>query len=184
MKVDFRRKNALNLLKEQEKFSNFDEFPVLKDSVDPQLHVSVNSVDQPFFLICEKDCTLAALTGKARVHFHDSSVRYFDLGPGDNVYVPAGTPHRITTQEAGLHVRYKARLAGLEATAWYCDVCDSEVDRYTWDTGVSLPQAGYLAGVLRFNDSGERRTCKACRHVHPAIDVSPYRWADVVETLA
>src|SRR5213076_2536198 len=147
MKIEIRRKNALNLIKDESKFSNFDEFPVLKEEVDPQLHVSLNKVDQPFYLICQKDCTLAALTGKARVHFHDSSIRYYDFEPGDYVYVPAGTPHRISPVEAGLHMRYKARKAGLEAVAWYCDKCGHELYRHTWDTAKQVPQAGYLAGA-------------------------------------
>ena len=171
-------------IKDKAKFSNFDEFPVLKEEVDPQMHVSLNSVDQPFHLVCEKDSTLSAMTGKARVHFHDSSVRYFDLDPGDYVYVPAGTPHRVTAIEPGLHMRYKARVAGLEATAWYCVKCDHELDRYTWDTADTVPQTGYLAGAERFNASPERRLCKSCGHDHAPLDLSPFRWADIAETLA
>ncbi|SOE06305.1 3-hydroxyanthranilate 3,4-dioxygenase [Variovorax sp. YR752] len=184
MKIDIRRKNALNLIKDKSKFSNFDEYPVLKEDVDPQLHISRNGVDQPFFLVCQKDCTIAALTGKARVHFHDASVRYYDLLPGDHVYVPAGMPHRITAIEPGVHIRYKAREAGLEAVAWYCGNCDHEIDRYTWDTAKQVPQAGYLAGAERFNGTSERRICKSCGNEHSPLDLSPFRWADIAGTLA
>lgn len=181
--VDIRRKNALNLIRDRAKFSNFDEYPVLKEDVDPQLHVSVNSVDQPFFVIFQKDTLLAALSGSAQVQFKGASVHYFDLGPGDHVYVPAGIPHRIVGGKNALHLRYKARQPGLEAVAWYCEHCGEELDRYTWDTARQVAQAGYQAAATRFNASPERRRCSSCGHEHPVIDLSPFRWDAVARSL-
>lgn len=182
--VDIRRKNAWNLIRDRAKFSNFDEYPVLKEDVDPQLHVSVNSVDQPFYVIFEKDNVLAAMSGSARVHFKGASVHYFDLRPGDHVYVPGGIPHRIVGGSNALHLRYKARQAGLEAVAWYCDRCGDELDRCVWDTARQVAQAGYHAAVTRFNAATERRTCESCGHEHPVIDLAPFRWEAVAASLA
>lgn len=182
--VDIRRKNALNLIRDREKFSNFDEYPVLKEDVDPQLHISVNSVDQPFFLICGKDTLLAAMSGSAQVQFKGASVNYFDLGPGDHVYVPAGIPHRIVGASKALHLRYKAREPGLEAAVWYCDACGGEMDRYVWDNAKQVAQAGYQAATTRFNASPERRKCPSCGHEHDPIDLSPFRWEAVAASLA
>lgn len=182
--VDIRRKNAWNLIRDRAKFSNFDEYPVLKEDVDPQLHVSANSVDQPFFVILEKDNVLASMSGRAQVQFKGASVLYFDLEPGDHVYVPAGIPHRIVGASNALHLRYKAREAGLEAVAWYCDHCAEELDRYVWDNAQQVAQAGYHTAVTRFNEDAHRRICKSCGHEHPVIDLTPFRWDALAATLA
>src|SRR5262245_48010997 len=119
--VTTRRKNALNLFREAKKLVSFDEFPLLRPEVDPQLHASHNSADQPFYLTCEKDTLLVQMSGRARVSFREGGVRYFEMGPGDYVYVPGGVPHTVATHEAGVVFRYKAREPGLEQVDWYCD---------------------------------------------------------------
>jgi 3-hydroxyanthranilate 3,4-dioxygenase len=174
--IEIRRKNQLNLFREKAKYHDYDEAPLLKEDVDPQLHASLNTVDQPFYLICEKDTVLAAVSGSAKVVFRDASIRYFELGPGDHVYVPGGIPHRIECSQESLHLRYKARVSGLEAIAWFCESCGNEVDRYTWDNAKQSPQAGYRIGSNRFNADASRRVCSHCGVAHAPLDLTRFRW--------
>lgn len=173
------RRNKLNLLKDGGKLESFDEFPVLRPEVDPQLHVSNNSVDQPFALVCGKDTVLAQVTGRARVAFEDGPVRYFDLEAGDHVYVPAGSEHRVETLEPGIQLRYRAREPGVEGVVWRCKSCRTELDRHVWDSAQTVTQTGYQFACERHNNEESRRTCKSCEARHDPIDLSPFRWAAV-----
>lgn len=181
--LDIRRKNSLNLFREASRLQPFDEFPVLRPEVDPQLHVSHGGIDQPFHLICAKDSMIALVSGRASVHFADASVRRFDLEPGDYVYVPAGVPHRITVREAGIQLRYKARESGLEAVAWLCHGCGSELGRHIWDNAVSQSQQEYLQACNQFNASAEGRRCPRCGEVHAEVDTRQFRWAEIAALL-
>ena len=182
--IRIRRKNAFNLFREGQKLTSFDEFPMLRPDVDPQLHVSNNKVDQPFYLICEKDTVLAQMTGQARIAFREGSVRYFDLSPGDFVYVPGGTAHRILTLELGLQIRYKAREPGLEAVVWYCEKCGSELDRFVWNVGETSSQAGYHHACLRHNEDVARRRCLICDLELPPVDLGAFRWKAIADSLS
>lgn len=181
--LNLRRKNALNLFREAAKLGSFDEFPVLRPKVDPQLHVNANDVSQPFYLCCEKDSVIALVSGSATVEFADGAVRYFDLEPGDFVYVPGGVEHRIRIKEAGIQLRYKACDAGLEAVSWRCADCGNAVCRYTWDTAEILPQEGYLSACEQFNRSDDLRVCSVCGAVHAPVDMQSFRWRDIAELL-
>lgn len=181
--VSLRRKNTLNLFREAGKLSSFDEYPVLRSEIDPQMHVSRNSVDQPFHLICEKDSVLVLISGKAIVQFASGAVRFFELEPGDFVYVPGGMPHRILVGEEGIHVRYKARESGLEAVAWYCKNCGAKLDEQVWDTAVTLPQEGYEDACQSFNSQIDRRTCTECGSTHDVVDLTAFRWKAVAQML-
>lgn len=161
----------------------YDEYPVLTVGVDPQLHMSRNDRRQPFFLICEKDCLLIQLSGEAVIRFRGSSVNYFRAVPGDHIYVPARTAHRIEPDGVAIHCRYKAEIAGLEAAAWYCDECDAELLCKTWDTAVVLPQEGYLAAVQSFNEAESLRCCSRCGTQHVAIDLTAFRWPQIAKEL-
>ena len=161
----------------------YDEFPVLPDGVDPQLHLSCNDRPQPFHLVCEKDCVLVQMSGKARVEMRDTSVLFFDLVPGDYAYVPAGTPHRIVPTEQSIMYRYKAEKAGLEATAFYCNRCSTLLSKDTWDTAEELPQSAYLRTVEAFNGDENRRRCGTCSNVEAPIDLGQYRWHAIIEEL-
>ncbi len=90
-----RRKNRFETYKEAVERGNYDEFPMLELGIDPQLHLSRNSVAQPFFLVCEQDTIIAQMSGSARVEFRNSPANYFNMALGDFVYVPGGTPHRL-----------------------------------------------------------------------------------------
>lgn len=178
-----RRKNAFNLFREAAKLRSFDEFPLLRPEVDPQIYVSRNEVDQPFFVVCEKDAVIAQIGGKARVQFNESSVRHFDLSPGDYVYVPAGTPYRVLTSEAGEQIVYRARDAGRHGVVWFCDGCGAELDRMVWDSAAMPAQSGYQAASERHNADARRRACTTCGKAHAPVDMAPFRWSAVAEAL-
>ena len=181
--VSVRPKNRFNILREAGKLGSFDEFPMLRPEVDPQLHLSHNSVDQPFYLVCGKDCVIAQFSGTSRVLFHASNVRHFDLVAGDYVYVPAGIPHRILTHSSGNVIRYKAREPGIEAAVWYCESCDSELDRKVWNSSDTVAQIGYQQACERYNADPARRTCGGCGKVHAVVDLTQFRWLEVANGL-
>jgi hypothetical protein len=145
--------------------------------------LSRNSVSQPFFLVCEKDSVIAQLQGSASITFRGASVNYFEMRPGDFIYVPGGTPHRIHVDKEGLQLRYKAAVAGLEAVIWYCENCGGELYRNLWDTTVVLPQEGYLRACTNYNDDGALRKCTACGRGHEPLDLSCFRWREVAAAL-
>ncbi len=182
--VRIRRKNTFNLFREGRKLGSFDEFPMLRPEVDPQLHASFNSVDQPFHLLCEKDTIIAQVTGRSRVTFREGATRYFDLGVGDCVYVPGSIPHRITTLEPGFVNRYKAVNPGLEATVWYCESCGEELKRFTWRNEDLPPQIGYLSGCEQYNADPAGRTCEKCGAAHDPINMDAFRWGAIAEALS
>jgi hypothetical protein len=177
------RKRMLNTFKEAEAAGPYDEYPVLPPDIDPQLHLSRNDRPQPFFLICEKDTVLVQMAGRCRVELRDSSVLWWDAVPGDFLYIPGGTPHRIVPDGLAIHYRYKAQASGLEGVRWYCTGCDSRVAEEIWDTAEMLPQEGYLEAVRRFNASPSARMCRHCGSEHPAIDLAPYRWEVIAREL-
>src|SRR6201996_5570608 len=166
-----RRKNRFETYKEAASRGNYDEFPMLELGIDPQLHLSRNSVPQPFFLICEQDCMVAQMSGTARIEFRNSPVNYFTTQLGDYVYVPGGTPHRIIPTSDSVHLRYKAEHPGLEAVAWYNG--NDEIARVTWDCAVETPQEAYLRACTAFNAE------TAMRIGLPPIDLSLFRWAEI-----
>ena len=155
---------------------------MLPDDVDPQLHLSVNDRAQPFYLICEKDCVLVQMSGSGVVSFRGSAVTSFPSVTGDFIYVPARTPHRIVPTERSIQYRYKAQNPGYEAVCWYCEHCGERIGIQAWDAAVELPQEGYLRACETFNADEERRRC-GCGQVHPPIDLTPYRWAEVAAQL-
>jgi 3-hydroxyanthranilate 3,4-dioxygenase len=162
----------------------YDEAPMLPPGVDPQLHLSRNTHLQPFWLILEKDSLIVQMSGAARVEMRDGPVLWEDLVPGDYLYVPAGTPHRIDPQAPSVMYRYKAERAGLEAVAWYCEECRSLLYRRVWDTALEVAQSGYLHSCEIFNTHPEHRTCEGCGTVHPEVKLEGYRWAQIAGELA
>lgn len=165
-----RRKNRFETYKEAASRGNYDEFPMLELGIDPQLHLSRNSVPQPFFLVCEQDSILVQMSGAARLEFRNSPANYFDMALGDFVYVPGGTPHRLVPQSESIHLRYKASRPGHEAVAWYQG--NDEVARIAWDCAEELPQAAYLRACRAFNADAKLRVGL------PAIDLAPFHWEE------
>jgi hypothetical protein len=174
----------LQAFKASGEVGNYDDVPVLPHQVDPQVHLSRNSVDQPFYLICGKDTVLAQLSGESRLMLKQSSVNSYAVGPGDNIYIPAGTPHRVTTRDEVVQLRYRARESGLEGVAWYCPGCDREVHRVEWDTAGTVSQQAWLDACTAFNADDSLRDCGSCGAWHPRIDMSPFgTWLEVAAAL-
>jgi len=173
------RKRMLQTFREAEQRGPYDEYPVLPQDVDPQLHLSRNDRPQPFHLVCEKDTVLVQMSGRGRVEFRDSSVRWFTATPGDFIYVPGGTPHRFLPDGVAAQYRYKAAVAGREEVRWYCEACDGLLASDSWDTAVELPQEGYLRATRAFNADAAVRTCADCGAEHPMVDLTPYRWGEI-----
>lgn len=173
------RKQRFAAFDEAKKRGPYDEYPMLPAGIDPQICLSRNDRPQPFYLICEHDTVLVNMSGEGRVEFPDGPVRYQTVEPGDFVYVPSGTPHRIVPDGECVQMRYKAEVPGLEAVAWYCEGCGSEISRDVWDTSVEIPQEGYLRACREFNEDAARRTCPSCNREHPTVDLAPYGWEAV-----
>lgn len=166
-----------------EEIGSWDERPVAPPFADPQVAMSHGSVPQPFFLICSKDTIVIQATGSADAHLRYTGVRHTRMEMGDMIYVPAGVPCRIEPREESLHLRFKAVTPGLEGIAWFCPGCDAEVWRHEFDAERMHVQQGYLDGCREFNADEALRTCGTCQTVHPPVDISAYRWAEVLEAL-
>lgn len=177
------RKRFLNIFPLAEESRSYDERPLVLEHIDPQLYLSRDTVAQPFFLICEKDTVLAAMSGDADVDFRDCSVLRHRFSSGDFVYVPAGTPHRIVPRQPSLHVRYKAREAGLEAVAWYCDMCGTERHRIEWNTADELPQEAYARACDHYEATIAETRCVKCADVAPHLDLGDIRWEAIAKAL-
>ena len=161
----------------------YDEYPMFPPGADPQICLSRNDRPQPFFLICEQDSVLVQMSGEGRVCFRDGPIRYHTLEPGDFVYLPAGTPHRIIPETECVQYRFKAEHAGLEGVAWYCEGCGGEIRRDEWDTAEELVQEGYLRCCEAFNAEESLRTCGGCGAVHPPVDIKGNRWQEIAREL-
>jgi len=161
----------------------YDERPMLPDSLDLQVHLSKNDRPQPFYLICEHDTVLFALSGTGHVEYKDASVLRHSYEIGDHLYVPAGVPHRIVPASETIQYRYKLPETELEGVAWYCQGCGRELYREVWELTAELPQEAYLRIAQAFNADAKRRTCAGCGTVEPPVDLKPYRWAELAREL-
>jgi 3-hydroxyanthranilate 3,4-dioxygenase len=177
------RKRAFNIFQQAREAGPYDEYPVLPPDIDPQVHLSRNDRPQPFFLVCEQDCVIAQMSGRAAVLFKDANVLRFALRPGDFVYVPAGTPHRIMPETESIQIRYKAREAGWEGVAWYCEQCGGELARIEWNTAERISQEAYWTSCENFNRDAAQRTCARCGAVADPIDLAPFRWREIAAEL-
>lgn len=155
------RRRMLHAFKAAGEVGNYEDAPVLPENVDPQLHLSNNTELQPFYLVCEKDTVLGQLSGTALVRLRASSVNRFDLEPGDMLYVPAGTPHRIEPHSASVQIRYKVRDSQREGAVWTCQVCDAQVARLDWRL-TDPPSDSYLAACKWFNQHVADTQCPNC----------------------
>jgi hypothetical protein len=179
-----KRRRMLQAFKTAVDVGNYDDVPVLPRNVDPQVHISRNTVSQPFFLICSKDTVIAQLSGESRLELRDSSVNSFAVHPGDNVYVPAGTPHRVTPLSEVVQLRYRPQEAGLEGVAWYCPGCDRELHRVEWDTTDTVSQQAWTDACTSFNGDDRLRRCSDCGAQHPLIDMAPFgTWPELAAAL-
>ena len=181
--MTIKRRQTFHTFREAASAGPYDELPMLPPQIDPQLYLSRNAQPQPFWLVLEKDSLILQMSGSARVEMRDGPVLWEDLIPGDYLYVPGGTPHRIKPNEPSVMYRVKAARAGLEAVAWYCEKCQAPLYRRVWETARELPQRGYLKSCEAFNAHPAYRTCESCGSTHPAINVDEYGWAKIAEEL-
>jgi hypothetical protein len=177
------RKRFFNVLEIGDTLGAYDELPLILAHIDPQVNGSRNIKPQPFFLICEKDTVLTALSGDAWIEFRDSTVLRQRFLTGDFCYIPAGTPHRIVPTEPGLHLRYKARAAGREGVAWYCETCAKVLHRIEWDTAVVSPQDGYARACRYYAANVAGKPCATCATPAPELDLAGTRWDEIAAAL-
>ena len=178
------RRRAFQVFQAAAEAGEYAELPTLPGHVDPQVYLSRNSVAQPFFLVCGKDTVIAQLSGESQLVLKDSSVNIFRLAPGDNVYVPAGTPHRVEPLTESVQLRYKARKAGLEAVAWFCRQCGLELCRAEWDTEDVVSHRAYHDACQAFNEDPQARACRRCGAEHPAVELDRFTaWLEIAAEL-
>ena len=179
-----KRRRMFQAFKAAGEAGEYTDLPMLPAQVDPQVYLSRNSVPQPFFLVCAKDTVIAQLSGEAQIQLRDSSVNTFALAPGDNVYIPAGTPHRIVPLTEVVQLRYKAAKKALEGVAWFCEECGLELGRAEWDTAEIVPQRGYHDACQAFNDDPQVRVCRRCGAEHPRVDLDRFSaWLGIAKDL-
>ena len=177
------RKKTFQAIREAEKVGPYDDMPMLPEDLQVQVHLSRNDRPQPFHQIFEKDTLLFLLSGSGAVELKGTSVDRFALKPGDCVYVPAGAPHRIVPAEESVMLRYKPQPGGLEGVAWFCPGCRTELHRQVWNSDQTLSQTMFDAASRRFAGDSSLRTCKGCGAVHPAPDLSGFRWIEAAKEL-
>lgn len=179
-----KRRRMFQTFKAANEACEYTELPMLPVQVDPQVYLSRNSVAQPFFLICGKDTVIAQMSGEAQLLLKDSSVNTFTLTPGDNVYIPAGTPHRLVPLTDTVQLRYKAGKAGLEGVAWFCEQCGLELCRAEWDTAEVVSQRAYYDACRAFNENAQVKVCRRCGGEHPSVDLDRFTaWIDIAAAL-
>ena len=181
--MDFERTKIADLFSVAQKAGPYGELPAPPADFDPQIHVSRNEGVQPFFLTCERDSVVTTLSGEGQIEFRDTNVLHFRVAPGDFVYVPAGTPHRIRPEQPMVQFRYKALDPGREVVSWYCPDCNAELWRREFDASSEIPQRIYIEATEEFNRTEELRRCAKCSAVHPVVDVSGTRWAEIAAWL-
>jgi hypothetical protein len=175
------RRRMLSAFKTGATVGNYADLAVLPIDVDPQLVLSRNWVDQPFYQIFAKDTIIVQMSGSSRIGMRNSNVNYFIAQVGDNVYVPAGTPHRIEPIEEGVMLRYIALEAGLVAAAWFCHTCGEELHRLEWEHDNDAEAAPiYATACTRFSADLEARTCGTCGTVAEPIDLDILGWSGLV----
>lgn len=161
----------------------YDEFPALRDGLDPQVHLSRNDRDQPFYLVCDHDTLLAPLAGEGVVHMKEASVLSFALEPGDLIYIPSGVPSRIEPTTELVTLRFKKLEPALEGVAWYCDACGDEVWRRDFSLDHQLPQEGYWESCRLFNESEARRRCGRCGAVRSEVNLADFQFLKVADEI-
>ena len=173
------RRRMLDAYKVGAEVGNYADLAVLPLDVDPQITLSRNWIEQPFYQIFAEDTVLAVMSGQSTIRMRSSSVNTLRLQIGDHAYIPAGTPHRIEPLMESVMLRYIAVDAGLEAAAWFCETCGDELYRLEWqhDHDVEAPRI-YAAACARFNATTNHRTCRECGTVARQIDLSPLGWTN------
>jgi hypothetical protein len=82
-----------------------------------------------------------------------------------------------------VQLRYKALDPGTETVSWACRECDTELWRHQFDATSEIPQRAYLRATDEFNAREDLRRCSRCSTVHPSVDISSARWAEIASWL-
>ena len=172
------RKKTLNVFKDaREAFGSYDDFPVGQRGLDPMPHLSRNRVAQPAYVIVDADQLLIHMAGRGRLELrgHEDVA----LEPGDTVYIPARTPSRIGPDGEVVQVRLEQEPPARAALAWFCG-CGERIHVAELS---GLRQRAAWAAVEAFNGDAALRTCRACRAVHPVVDVGDIAWPNVADAI-
>lgn len=157
--------------------SNYSDTPVMPVDVDPQITLSRNTQIQPFFIAFEEDTVIALMSGSGRVQLRDSNVNSWALVPGDHVYVPAGTPHRLVPHEESVLIRYISNEPAFRAAIFACDNCGHELSRLEWEQNLEVDAVAIYSEVARqFNADAEKRACTICGSVAPEVSHEALGW--------
>ena len=174
----------LDAFKVGQEIGNYADIPVLPLDVDPQVTLSRNWIEQPFYQIFAEDSVLAAMSGVSVIRMRETSVNSLRLGVGDHAYIPAGTPHRIEPLEETVLLRYLAGDAGLEAASWFCENCGTELHRLEWQHDHDAEAARvYAKACATFNAHLDARTCDCCGTVTAPSDLDALGWTDYLDNL-
>ena len=168
--MDYERSTIADLFSVAQKAGPYGDLPATPVGLDPQIYASRNEGTQPFFLTFERDSLVVTMSGEGFVEFRDSNVLHFRVTPGDFVYVPAGTPHRIRAERPMVQLRYKALDPGREVVAWHCPECSTELWHREFDATSEIPQRVHLEAAEEFNANEALRRCTKCTTIHPVVE--------------
>jgi mannose-6-phosphate isomerase-like protein (cupin superfamily) len=156
---------------------NYEDAQMIPEDVDPQVELSRNVLPQPFHLVIDEDTVLAVMSGEVAVHLKNSTVLSFKGLPGDHVYVPAGTPHRIVPSAESVVMRYTSNEPVRRGAAFFCSACGEEAYRWEWIHSTEVVARDvYKEVAIRFND-GSRR-CESCQHELEPVAVAALGWGE------
>ena len=175
------RRRMLQAFQAAKDLGNYADVPVMPIDVDPQIILSRNSEPQPFYLAFEEDTVMAVMSGTATVRLRESNVNSWSLVPGDHVYVPAGTPHRIEPLEESVMLRYVGNEPAYRAAVFACENCGEELQRLEWQQDLEADAVAIYSSVVnRFNDDLPTRTCSVCATIADEISLERLGWPDTL----
>ncbi|MEJ7635521.1 hypothetical protein [Aeromicrobium sp.] len=177
------RRRMVQAFQAAKDIGNYADVPVMPVDVDPQITLSRNSEQQPFFIAFEEDTVIALMSGSATVRMRDSNVNSWSMITGDHVYVPAGTPHLLEPNEESVLLRYIGNEPAYRAAVFACEACGGELHRLEWQQDLEVDAVAiYSEVVRRFNEDSTVRTCRSCSTVAAEISVERLGWPAEVST--
>ena len=97
----------------------------------------------------------------------DGRVEEFTIGEGEMYLLPPLLPHlnRRPAGSLGLVIHQRRKPGALDAVAWYCERCNTQIHRVDYWFESLLDQLPPL--VREFHDNEALRTCGECGWVFP-----------------
>ena len=171
------RRRMLQAFQAAKELGNYADMPVMPIDVDPQITLSRNTETQPFFLAFEEDTVIALMSGSATVRLRESNVNSWSMIPGDHVYVPAGTPHRLEPLEESVLIRYIGNEPAYRAAVFACEKCGGELHRLEWRQDLEVEAVAIYSEVARrFNEDSGVRTCGGCGVTASEVSLERLGW--------